>query len=91
MSWCDACQRGFELQAGSNACPVCAQAGLVSSASSEPRQAGSSSLKSTKSRARKAQARTGPPWHFWLVIAAAALYLGWRVVEALVWVVMQIF
>ena len=24
------------------------------------------------------------PWHFWLVVAAAAVYLGWRAVQGIV-------
>lgn len=25
------------------------------------------------------------PWHFWLMIAAVTIYLGWRVVEGAIW------
>ncbi len=28
--------------------------------------------------------RTGPPWHFWAVIGAATIYLGWRAIEGVV-------
>lgn len=31
------------------------------------------------------------PWHFWLVLALVAIYLGWRVIEGVLWVVDQIF
>ena len=27
------------------------------------------------------------PWHFWLLLAGVAAYLGWRVVQAVVWAV----
>ncbi|WP_419945260.1 hypothetical protein [Candidatus Poriferisodalis sp.] len=30
---------------------------------------------------------SGAPWHFWLVVAMATLYLGWRAVEGVVWLV----
>ncbi|MGC1513317.1 MAG: hypothetical protein WA797_10425 [Acidimicrobiales bacterium] len=30
------------------------------------------------------------PWHFRLLVGALALYLGWRVIEAVVWVVERI-
>lgn len=25
------------------------------------------------------------PWHFWILVAAAALYLGWRLVQGVGW------
>jgi hypothetical protein len=25
------------------------------------------------------------PWHFWILILAAALYLGWRLVQGVGW------
>ena len=28
---------------------------------------------------------TKVPWHFWLLLAALVVYLGWRVVQALEW------
>ena len=27
-----------------------------------------------------------PPWHFWLMIVALVAYLGWRLVQGVVWV-----
>ncbi len=26
------------------------------------------------------------PWHFWLMVAALVLYLGWRLIEGVIWV-----
>lgn len=25
------------------------------------------------------------PWHFWLMVGALVLYLGWRLLQAVVW------
>ena len=25
------------------------------------------------------------PWHFWLLLAALGLYLGWRLIQGVVW------
>ena len=36
---------------------------------------------------RPQQGRTGAPWHFWLVVVMATVYLGWRAVEGVVWLV----
>lgn len=30
-----------------------------------------------------ATARTKIPWHFWVMVGATALYLGWRVIQGL--------
>jgi hypothetical protein len=30
---------------------------------------------------------TKVPWHFWLLLAALAVYLGWRVIQGVVWLV----
>lgn len=27
------------------------------------------------------------PWHFWVLLLAMAIYLGWRAVQGVVWVV----
>jgi hypothetical protein len=27
------------------------------------------------------------PWHFWVLVAALVLYLGWRLVEVVAWLV----
>jgi len=26
------------------------------------------------------------PWHFWILVLALALYLGWRLVQGLAWI-----
>jgi hypothetical protein len=29
----------------------------------------------------------GPPWHFWVLVVALVLYLGWRLIEFIGWLV----
>lgn len=36
------------------------------------------------------QRRAGAPWHFWLVVIMATVYLGWRAVEGVVWLIQWI-
>jgi hypothetical protein len=36
---------------------------------------------------RPPERRAGAPWHFWLVVVMATVYLGWRAVEGIVWLV----
>jgi hypothetical protein len=33
---------------------------------------------------------TKAPWHFWLMVVALVGYLGWRLVEGIIWVVEHI-
>ncbi|MBK7166110.1 MAG: hypothetical protein IPH81_12750 [Candidatus Microthrix sp.] len=27
------------------------------------------------------------PWHFWLMVAALTIYLGWRLVQGIMWAI----
>jgi hypothetical protein len=27
------------------------------------------------------------PWHFWLLVGALSIYLGWRLIQGIEWVV----
>lgn len=27
------------------------------------------------------------PWHFWVLVAALVLYLGWRLIEVIIWLI----
>jgi len=31
------------------------------------------------------------PWHFWLVLAGVVAYLGWRVIQFVVWIFQSSF
>ncbi len=33
---------------------------------------------------------TKAPWHFWLMVIALVAYLGWRLIEAALWLVDQL-
>jgi hypothetical protein len=32
-------------------------------------------------------ARVRAPWHFWLLVAALVIYLGWRLIQGVEWLV----
>ena len=40
-----------------------------------------------RARDRRAADRPGAPWHFWLVVVMATVYLGWRAGEGIVWLI----
>jgi hypothetical protein len=42
----------------------------------------------TADSATKATER--PPWHFWMMVAALVAYLGWRLVQGVVWAAQHI-
>jgi hypothetical protein len=31
--------------------------------------------------------RGSAPWHFWVLVAALVAYLGWRLIEVIIWAV----
>lgn len=72
MPWCGPCQRYFAPTAlgADGACPACGEAAegphLPTGAGEEP-------------EAPEEELRA--PWHFWLMVAATALYVGWRIVQ----------
>ena len=39
----------------------------------------------------EAAERTKAPWHFWVLIAALVIYLGWRLIEGIGWVAGRLF
>ncbi|HKY13822.1 MAG TPA: hypothetical protein VJM33_02785 [Microthrixaceae bacterium] len=30
------------------------------------------------------------PWHFWVLVTGVVLYLGWRLVQGIIWVLHQL-
>ncbi len=92
MAWCESCERYLTpaaLDAG-GACPSCGaevehpfspqRAGGVSGSSGEPGTLGPSGAPRASGGSRDAAAQR-IPWHFWLLLAAATVYLGWRAVQ----------
>lgn len=74
MPWCEPCDKwrapGALMPDGT--CPKCRTQVDHGAVAVEARDA-----------AEAAQEQVKIPWHFWVMVAAAALYLGWRVVQGL--------
>ena len=32
------------------------------------------------------EAKVRAPWHFWVLVTGVVLYLGWRLVQGIIWV-----
>lgn len=75
MSVCSACGRGLPSTDDVATCPACGA------------PAASVAIDEGDGRHKPKRA----PWHFWAVVAAAAGYLAWRVVEGAVALIAWLF
>jgi len=72
VPWCGPCQRYFApsaLDAGGT-CPACG--GATEQADLAPGDGEHAGTHEEDTRA---------PWHFWLVVVATVVYVGWRIVQ----------
>lgn len=44
-------------------------------------------INTLRSKTSSGSARTKVPWHFWLLLAALTIYLGWRFVQLVGWLI----
>jgi hypothetical protein len=83
MPWCDDCAKYWApnaMKAGGS-CPTCNKVLATKGAlRMEARSLGVPGPGETEGEAPKA------PWHFKLMIGCLAVYLGWRVLQGLQWV-----
>jgi hypothetical protein len=84
MPWCETCSRFLNPNSlePDGTCPTC---GRVVAEPSEP-GAATSTTPTTTSTAAEAE-REKAPWHFKLLVAVTVVYLAWRAVEMVGWVV----
>jgi hypothetical protein len=72
MPWCDGCDQWRS--------PNALQAdGTCATCGGEVGRAGPADVAVDEQEAPKV------PWHFWVLVASAAIYLIWRAIEAVVW------
>ena len=72
MPWCDDCDRFWNPNTlpPDGTCPTCG------------RQVGRAAVDRPDERGGE---RDRAPWHFKLLVAATAAYLGWRLLQGIVW------
>jgi hypothetical protein len=77
VPWCERCDRFLNPNTVNpdGTCPSCGRP-------VEP-AAGSTDSPADENETFKA------PWHFWVMIASAVVYLGWRFIEGIVWAIRQ--
>jgi hypothetical protein len=75
MPWCDSCQRYLTPTSldADGTCPSCDTV-VAERAAADP------------DRSAEQATATRAPWHFKLLVLAVVLYLGWRAVEGIAWV-----
>jgi len=73
VPWCETCDRFYNPNTlrADGTCPTCG------------RQVGQAAVGEADDGGAE---RDRAPWHFKLLVAAIAAYLGWRLVEGVVWV-----
>jgi hypothetical protein len=90
MPWCDPCARFYNPNTlgADGSCPSCGRVltRARSRGDAETGAAGSAGEAAGAGRPVKA-GRARAPWHFWLLLAMAAVYLGWRAVQGIIWVI----
>lgn len=79
VPWCDGCDRFYNPNTlrPDGTCPTCGRQVAAPGPPSTARGAPAPEAPPERDRA---------PWHFKVLVAATAAYLGWRLVEGLIWV-----
>ena len=79
MAWCESCERYLTpaTLTAEGSCPACG------SEVKHPREHHASEPGSAGGSGSADAGVERIPWHFWLLLAAAAVYLGWRAVQGI--------
>ena len=78
MPWCDSCDKYLAPNAVNEdgSCPDCATKVDASD------MAESDKLGDTE--------KVSAPWHFWLMVIALTVYLGWRLIQFVIWLLQKV-
>ena len=83
MPWCDTCSlyHAHDALGEGRACPDC---GDVMSESNDPTRGALPEDEETRTVGQSA------PWHFWIVVVALVIYIAWRVIVGIGWLIERI-
>ncbi len=86
MPWCETCSRFFTPNAlrADGTCPACGRT-VADPAADLPEHDGP-----VPPAGEEPEEHPRVPWHFWVLLVAAALYLGWRAIEGVGWLIDRI-
>ncbi len=95
MPWCDGCDRYYNPNSvhDDGSCPTCGANLARPSALKRARAGRGTSADAQAVRADRVEetdpapqdAETKAPWHFWLLLVALVIYLGYRLYEGVIW------
>jgi hypothetical protein len=82
MPWCETCSRFLNPNSlkADGSCPTC---GRVVAEPSEPSEPSDRPSTTTTSEAEREKA----PWHFKLLLVVTVIYLTWRAIQMIGWVI----
>jgi hypothetical protein len=83
MPWCDECSKFWSPSSlpASGACPTCGRTLAPGAITTKARRADEVTGVEPEADEYKA------PWHFKLMVALAAIYLTWRFIQLISWVI----
>ncbi len=81
MPWCEPCGRFYTPSTLSEDGDCPAGHHVAGPGSDSPRRNPGASDRVGAPEQEKVRA----PWHFWVLVAALALYLGWRLIQGVAW------
>ena len=82
MPWCSDCDR-FYTQSTLNNDGTCPQGHQAAPIPPPNARAGAVDDPAAEAAADSKSA----PWHFWLMVIALTIYLGWRLVQGIMWAI----
>ncbi len=93
MPWCDECDRYLNPNTVENdgTCPSCGAQVTSTSQLRRARRGRGSGADAMAVRADPAEEsedeaeQSRAPWHFWVLVVALVIYLGWRLFQGIVW------
>ena len=81
MPWCPDCDR-FYTQSTLNSDGTCPEGHQA-----EPIPPPNTAAAADTNQAPVEDDGRTAPWHFWLMVAALTIYLGWRLVQGIMWAI----
>jgi hypothetical protein len=84
VPWCNTCDRFYNPNSlkVDGTCPTCGHTVAEPAVESTSTESASTEAASTEA--------TGAPWHFKVLIAVTAVYLGYRLFQGILWVAHQL-
>lgn len=93
MPWCDGCDRYYSPNSVQvdGSCPTCGTH-LARPTRLEEQQAAAAARPDVATldgdeAPTKGGKASAVPWHFWILVVALVIYLGWRLVQLIIWLV----